>query len=181
MSSFSISVGTGDENPNIFQPDKLNTTQWAQTFKKAGFKRLILTTKHHDGFCLWPSRYTAHSVKSSSWRNGTGNVVKEFVKSVREVGLEVGLYLSPADIFQSKHPDPVHYQNKSIADPTDKPRFGSGSPNMTVSIPTLIEGDDRRPHKFYTFTLDDYNRYYMNQLYELLTEYGKISEVWFGE
>ncbi|KAI9277349.1 glycoside hydrolase superfamily [Umbelopsis sp. AD052] len=174
-----LEIGTGDESPNIFQPDKLNTTQWAQTFKKAGFKRLILTTKHHDGFCLWPSRYTAHSVKSSSWRNGTGNVVKEFVNSVREAGLEVGLYLSPADIFQSKHADPVQYQNTSIVDPTDKPRFGSGSPNMTVSIPTLIKGDDRKPKKFYTFTLDDYNRYYMNQLYELLTEYGKISEVWF--
>ncbi|KAH8549882.1 alpha-1,3/4-fucosidase [Umbelopsis sp. PMI_123] len=174
-----LEIGTGDESPNIFQPDQLNTTQWAQTFKNAGFKRVILTTKHHDGFCLWPSRYTAHSVKSSSWRNGTGNVVKEFVNSVREAGLEVGLYLSPADIFQSKHPDPVQYQNQSIVDPTDTPRFGSGSPNMTVSIPTLVKGDDRRPKKFYTYSLDDYNRYYMNQLYELLTEYGKISEVWF--
>jgi alpha-L-fucosidase len=107
--------------------------------------------------------------------------VKEFVNSVREAGLEVGLYLSPADIFQSKHSDPVQYQNASIVDPADKPRFGSGSPNVTVSIPTLVKGDDRRPKKFYTFSLDDYNRYYMNQLYELLTEYGKISEVWFGK
>ena len=87
--------GYGDESPSLFNPEKLDCAQWADAAKAAGMKGLILTTKHHDGFCLFPSEHTAHSVKSSPWRNGKGDVVKEFVKACVDAGLKAGFYLSP--------------------------------------------------------------------------------------
>ncbi|KAF2300658.1 hypothetical protein GH714_014999 [Hevea brasiliensis] len=89
--------GTGLAEPSVFNPTRLNTTQWVQVAKDAGFNRVILTAKHHDGFCLWSSEYTDYSVKSSSWRNGTGDVVKELALSAKEAGVDLGLYLSPWD------------------------------------------------------------------------------------
>src|SRR5262245_54154319 len=70
--------GDGKEDPKLFQPTELDARQWVATAKEAGFRYLILTAKHHDGFCLWPSRYTEHSVKNSPWRAGRGDVVQEF-------------------------------------------------------------------------------------------------------
>src|ERR1700754_3048835 len=69
--------GYGDEKPSIFDPSSLDAEQWITTLKAAGFKGVILTCKHHDGFCLWPSQFTEHSVKNSPYKNGTGDVVKE--------------------------------------------------------------------------------------------------------
>src|SRR5215210_5130951 len=69
--------GFGNESPSIFNPLQMDPLQWAQTLKEAGFKGIILTCKHHDGFCLWPSKYTEHSVKNSPWKSGKGDVVKE--------------------------------------------------------------------------------------------------------
>lgn len=89
--------GDGSENPDLFQPNELDCTQWASEAKKAGFGLVILTAKHHDGFCLWPSKLTGHDVASSTWRGGKGDVVKEFTDAVRAAGLKVGLYLSPWD------------------------------------------------------------------------------------
>ena len=89
--------GYGDESPSIFNPTKLSTDQWAKTAKDAGMKQLILTAKHHDGFCLWPSKFTEHDVSNSPYKNGAGDIVGEFVNSCREYGLKVGLYLSPWD------------------------------------------------------------------------------------
>lgn len=124
--------GEGNEDPKLFNPSNLNAEQWAKTLKEAGMKLAILTVKHHDGFCLWPSKFTEHSVKNGLWKNGKGDVVKEFADACRKYGLKVGLYLSPWDM--------------------NNPDYGD-SPK--------------------------YNQYFLNQLTELLSNYGEITEVWF--
>ena len=124
--------GLGTENPARFNPTLLNTDQWAKEISEAGFKMLIMTCKHHDGFCLWPSKYTNHSVASSPWMNGKGDLVKQVSESCRKYKLNFGVYLSPWD----RH----------------EPSYGN-SP--------------------------EYNKFVLNQLTELLTNYGKIDEVWF--
>jgi alpha-L-fucosidase len=89
--------GSGTEVEDIFNPSALDTDQWLRVAKEAGFELAILTVKHHDGFCLWPSAYTEHSVKNSPYKNGKGDVVREFVDSCHKYGLKVGLYISPWD------------------------------------------------------------------------------------
>ncbi len=123
--------GYGDESPTLFDPKKLDCEQWVKAAKDAGLKELILTAKHHDGFCLWPSAYTGHSVKNSPYKNGKGDIVKEFTEACAKYGIKAGLYLSP----------------------WDRNYAGYGTPA--------------------------YITYYKNQLRELMTNYGKISEVWF--
>ena len=89
--------GDGTESPRIFNPRTLDAKQWARTAKRSGFGSMILTTKHHDGFCLWPTRTTEHCIRNSPWRDGKGDVVREFVDACRAEGLGVGFYLSPWD------------------------------------------------------------------------------------
>lgn len=89
--------GKGDESESIFNPSGLNAEQWTKTLKENGFKTLILTCKHHDGFCLWPSKYTEHSVKNSPYKKGKGNIVKEVSDACKKYGLKFGVYLSPWD------------------------------------------------------------------------------------
>jgi alpha-L-fucosidase len=90
--------GLAKTDENEFHPTNLNCGQWADVAKSAGCKYMILTSKHHDGFCLWNSKFTTHSVASSSWRGGSGDVIKEFADSVRSRGLKVGLYYSIKDL-----------------------------------------------------------------------------------
>jgi alpha-L-fucosidase len=101
--------GEGNEDPKRFHPTALDARQWAEAAEAAGFKYLILTAKHHDGFCLWPSRYTDHSVKNSAWREGMGDVVGEFARACRDAHLKVGLYLSPWDRHELCYGDSPAY------------------------------------------------------------------------
>ena len=124
--------GDGTEDPALFNPSQLDAEQWVRTLKDAGFKMVLLTAKHHDGFCLWPTKTTTHSVASSSWKNGKGDVVKELRDACDKYGMEFGVYLSPWDRNASCYGD---------------------SPK--------------------------YNQFFIQQLTELLTNYGEVHEVWF--
>jgi len=154
--------GTGDEDPNVFQPTGLDTDQWARALLDGGFKLAILTVKHHDGFVLYPSRYTNHTVASSSWRGGRGDVLRSFADSMRRHGLGVGVYISPADENQYLHGV-----------------YANGSARSARTIPTLLDGDDRSPDHLHTLDATDYGAHMLNTLYEVLTEYGPVDEVWF--
>jgi len=111
--------GDGKESPSIFAPSSLDCAQWARTARAAGFKALILTAKHHDGFCLWPTRTTTHSVASSPWRAGGGDLVREFVNACRAEGLGAGLYLSPWDRNHPTYGDADRYNDVYIAQLTE--------------------------------------------------------------
>ncbi|XP_065868317.1 alpha-L-fucosidase 1 [Euphorbia lathyris] len=111
--------GTGRADPSIFNPTRFNASQWVQVAKDSGFNRLILTAKHHDGFCLWPSEYTDYSVKSSSWMNGTGDVVKDLALAAKEAGLNLGLYLSPWDRHESCYGKTLEYNEFYMAQMTE--------------------------------------------------------------
>lgn len=89
--------GHGDEKAAIFNPAELDCRQWCRLAKAAGAKGIIITAKHHDGFCLWPSKYSTHTVRESSWRNGKGDVLKELSAACKEYGLKFGVYISPWD------------------------------------------------------------------------------------
>lgn len=124
--------GDGTENPIIFNPTELDTDQWVRVLRDAGFKMVMLTAKHHDGFCLWQTKTTPHSVgRSTNWKNGKGDVLKELRKSCDKYGMELGVYVSPWD--------------------RNSPHYGYPS----------------------------YDDVYEEQIRELLTNYGKIAEMWF--
>ena len=111
--------GEGQENPAIFLPSELDARQWTRVARDAGARVLILTAKHHDGFCLWPTKTTSHSVASSSWRGGQGDVVRELVDACRADGLGVGLYLSPWDRNAPSYGDSPRYNDFYCAQLTE--------------------------------------------------------------
>ena len=114
-----------------FNPKEINVNQWVKVFKDAGFKLIILTTKHHDGFCLWPSKFTDYDIENTPFQNGKGDIVRDLSQACKDAGIKFGVYLSPWDIHEK------------------------------------------------TYGTPEYNIHFVNQLTELLTNYGEISEVWF--
>jgi len=155
--------GTGTEDPKVFDLRELHTDQWCEALQAAGIRLVVLTVKHHDGFCLWQSRYTQHGIMSTNFREGKGDILKELSESCRKYGIKLGIYLSPADLFQMESPDGV---------------YGNGSAYTERTIPREVPGRPFKSKIKFHFVVDDYNEYYLNQLYELLTEYGPINEVW---
>lgn len=156
--------GNGMEDPKIFNPSHIDTDQWCEALRDAGMKMVILTAKHHDGFVLWQSRYTTHGIMSSDYEGGKADIMKDLSASCQKYGLKLGVYLSPADLFQIESPDGL---------------YGNLSPYTMRTIPREVEGRPFKCQKKFKFELDDYNEYFLSQLYELLTEYGPIHEVWF--
>lgn len=155
--------GTGMEDPQIFDLKNLDTDQWCRAMKAAGMKRVIFTAKHHDGFCLWQTRYTTHGIMSSPFEDGKGDVMQALSESCRKYGLELGVYLSPADLYQIEHPEGL---------------YGNLSKATERVIPRPVPGRAFQDTTTFRFKVDDYNEYFLNQLFELLTEYGPIHEVW---
>lgn len=156
--------GTGTEKPEVFNLTELDTDQWCQVMKDAGMKMAILTVKHHDGFVLWQSRYTKHGIMSTVYKDGNGDILRELSESCRKYGIRLGVYLSPADLYQMEAPDGL---------------YGNESKASLRTIPREVEGRPFENDTKFQFEVDDYNEYFLNQLFELLTEYGQIDEVWF--
>ena len=172
-----VEWGSGREEPSLFNPTAFDADQWVRAMKDAGGKMIVLVCKHHDGLCLWQTRYTPHSVAASPWLDGKGDEVRGVADAAHKYGLKLGVYLSPADLYQlrTNPKNPGGY-------------YGDGSSNVLSVIPTEPANFKSDPSKGrapapgfrkYTYAVDDYNRYFLNQLYELLTQYGPIQEVWF--
>jgi len=156
--------GNGMEDPKIFNLQNLDTDQWCKAMKDAQMKMVIITVKHHDGFVLWQSRYTKHGIMSAPFRNGKGDILKDLSKSCKKYGLKLGIYLSPADLYQIENKEGL---------------YGNLSEYTERTIPRAVEGRPFKNKTTFTFKVDDYNEYFLNQLFELLSEYGPIHEVWF--
>ncbi|MEW6508234.1 MAG: alpha-L-fucosidase [Bacteroidota bacterium] len=126
-----VEWGTRFTDITKFNPEEIDVNQWVKVFKEAGFKMIILTAKHHDGFCLWATKYTDYNISKTPFQNGNGDIVRDLSNACREAGIKFGVYLSPWDMHEK------------------------------------------------TYGTPEYNIYFMNQLTELLTNYGDIAEVWF--
>lgn len=156
--------GNGMEDPKIFDLKELDTDQWCEAMKAAGMKMVIITVKHHDGFVLWQSRYTKHGIMSTNFREGKGDILKDLSASCQKYGLKMGVYMSPADLYQIENPEGL---------------YGNLSSYSKRTIPREVPDRPFANQTKFEFEVDDYNEYFLNQLFEVLTEYGPIDEVWF--
>ena len=104
-------LGTGGEDPRLFDPDSVDADEWVTALESAGMRGVILTAKHHDGFCLWPSRYTNHTVAASPWRGGRGDLVREVSEACLRHGMRFGVYLSPWDLAKPSYGRGVEYDD----------------------------------------------------------------------
>ena len=156
--------GNGMEDPTIFNPTGIDADQWVSTMKDAGIDMVILTVKHHDGYVLWQTRYTDHGIMQSPYMNGQGDVFRDLAEACAKYGMKLGVYLSPADLYQIESPDGL---------------YGNLSEKTLRTIPKEVPGRPFENQTKFEFVVDDYNEYFMSQLFELLTEYGPIYEVWF--
>ena len=233
--------GSGCEDEATFAPSAVDIDQWMSAYRAAGMRQVMLTAKHHDGFVVYPTRYTNHSVLASPWwydgapdaaataararasaqraddyaafwrirnegnTNPDGDILGGYLRAARKAGLKVGVYLSPADGSELPHAwhrtfveqivakhdagQPLSTEEQSTYDdrartPAGLGRYGSGGPVTARTIPTLVEDDDRADEvaagrlPVFHVMADDYNAYYLNQLYELFTQYGPIDELW---
>jgi alpha-L-fucosidase len=236
--------GSGAENETTFDPERVDVEQWMRAYKAAGAKQAMFTIKHHDGFVLYPTRYSDHSVIASPWwvrtngcaeagdvaaararaasaretdasaywqvrsagcENRDGDLLGAYVRAARAAGLKVGVYISPADGAELPHAWHQDYVRQIVAKhdagqrlsieeqatyddrdraPAGMGRYGNGSPVVERTIPTLVRGDDRARDvaagrlPSFKVTTDEYNAYYLNQVYELLTQYGPFDELW---
>lgn len=235
--------GSGMEEESRFAPSNVDVDQWMRAYRAMGAKQVIFTAKHHDGFVLYPTRYSNHSVVASPWWVSTagcaqagettaaraaaeqkrdtdpsaywrareagcerqgGDILGTYVRAARAAGLRVGIYLSPSDgaelprawhkdtyipAIKAKPADSRSTAEKATledapASPAGQGRYGNSSTPTARTIPTLVPGDDRARAvargTLPTFEVveDDYNAYYLNQLYELFTQYGPIDELW---
>lgn len=169
-----VEWGSGMEEATVFAPEQVDTDQWCRVMADAGMRKVIYTAKHHDGYCNWQTRYNdAFSVHRSPWKNGEGDVLRLLADSCQKYGLRLGVYLSPADLYQIESPEGL-YGNGSVPVASVIPT----SPASLVSEPTR-QREVPAGQAVFRHELDDYNRYFMNQLYEVLTEYGPVHEVWF--
>ncbi len=100
--------GKGSEDPNVFNPTQIDCNQWARIAKASGAKGIIITAKHHDGFCLWPSKFSTHTVRESKWMNGKGDVIKMLSEACKKAGIEMGVYISPWDRNHPKYGTPAY-------------------------------------------------------------------------
>lgn len=156
--------GTGLEDPAIFNPSGVDADQWVKVMKDAEIKMIILTVKHHDGYVLWQSRYTDHGIMKSPYKNGEGDILKDLAEACQKYGMKLGIYLSPADLYQIESPEGL---------------YGNGSEKTLRKIPRPVEERPFVSNQSFEFVVDDYNEYFLNQLFEVLTEYGPVHEVWF--
>jgi alpha-L-fucosidase len=168
--------GDGTASPEVFNPTQFNPDQWMRAIKAAGARYVILVAKHHDGFCLWPTEQTDYSVKSSSWEQGHGDVVRKVSESARKFGLEFGIYLSPWDRHEPKYRDSAAYDNYYVA------QLGELASNYGELVEFWLDGAGSEGHAY------DFPRYIENlRVYQpntlvfadaALFEYGDIR--WVG-
>lgn len=156
--------GTGTEDPTIFNPTDIDADQWVKVMKDAGIDMVIFTVKHHEGYVLWQTRYTDHGIMQSPYMNGQADVFRDLSEACKKYGMKLGVYLSPADLYQIESPNGL---------------YGNLSEKTLRTIPKEVPGRPFENQTKFEFVVDDYNEYFMSQLFELLTEYGPIYEVWF--